>query len=265
MRLNPFKKRKPLVSVLRLEGVIAAGGRRAPVLNDHGMAVTIEKAFSKGKPSAVAIVVNSPGGSPVQSSLIGERIRRLADRRSIPVYAFVEDLAVSGGYWIAASADEIHADACSIIGSIGVISSSFGFHEVLGKIGVERRVYTAGENKGMLDPFLPEDPKDVERLRNLQDVLHGKFIEIVKARRGDRLNGEDLFTGKFWTGEKAVELGLIDGIGTVVPKMQEIFGEDVRFRRYARRLPFPMNVSSEFAGSVADMLEERTMRARFGL
>ena len=263
MRLNPFKRKKPLVSVVRLEGMIASGGRRRPVLNDDGLASLIERAFTKGKPSAVALVINSPGGSPVQSSLIGARIRRLADSSGVPVHAFVEDLAVSGGYWIATAADEIHADACSIIGSIGVISSSFGFHEALKKIGVERRVHKAGENKSLLDPFLPEEPKDVERLRQLQDVLHEKFIAHVRSRRGDRLKGDDLFTGKFWTGERAVELGLIDGVGSVVPKMQEIFGKDVRFRRYARRLPFPMNIGSELADSVADLLEERTLRARF--
>ncbi len=266
MRLNPFKKKKPVVSVLRLDGVIAGGARmHRAALNDHGMATLIEKAFRRKRPSAVAIVVNSPGGSPVQSSLIGERIRRLSENHRVPVYAFVEDLAVSGGYWIASAADEIYADSCSIIGSIGVISSSFGFHEALGKIGIERRIHAAGEDKSILDPFLPEDPKDVERLRELQGFLHRKFIDQVRARRGERLSSDELFTGKFWTGEIAVELGLIDGIGSVVPKMQERFGKDVRFRPYSRKRPFPVSFGSEVAGSVADLLEERMMRARFGL
>ncbi len=266
MRLNPFGKRKPSVAVVRLEGVISASARHQPsMLNDTGMAPLIEKAFRKGKPKAVALVVNSPGGSPVQSSLIGNRIRRLADKHQIPVYAFVEDLAVSGGYWIASSADEIHADPCSIIGSIGVISSSFGFHEALSKIGIERRVHTAGEEKSILDPFLPENPKDVERLRELQDFMHRKFIDQVQARRGGKLDGEDLFTGRFWSGEDAVSLGLIDGTATLDNKMRELFGEDIRFRRYSRKRPFPFSIGSHFAESVADLLEERYMRSRFGL
>ncbi len=266
MRLNPFKKKTPLVAAIRLEGVIAPGGRRhAGSLNDHGLASLIEKAFRKGKPSAVALVVNSPGGSPVQSSLIGGRIRRLSEERGIPVYAFVEDLAVSGGYWIAASADEIFADINSIVGSIGVISSSFGFQEFLQKAGIERRVHTAGEDKGLLDPFLPEDPKDVERLKQLQENVHQNFIAHVKARRGGRLKGEDLFTGKFWSGEPAAENGLIDGIGSLVPKMQEVFGKEVRFRNYSAQRKFPFNMGSAVAGSAADAFEERLLRARFGL
>ena len=266
MRLNPFKKKTPLVAAIRLEGVIAPGSRRhSGSINDHGLAGLIEKAFRKGKPSAVALVVNSPGGSPVQSSLIGGRIRRLSEERGIPVYAFVEDMAVSGGYWIATSADEIFADANSIVGSIGVISSSFGFQEFLQKAGIERRVHTAGEDKGILDPFLPEDPKDVERLKELQENVHRNFIAHVKARRGGKLNGEDLFTGKFWSGEPAAEAGLIDGIGSLVPKMKEVFGEGVRFRTYSGQRKFPFNLGSGIAGSAADALEERLLRARFGL
>ena len=266
MRLNPFKRKKPVVSVLRLEGLIAAGGiRQANVMNDDAMSALIERAFKKGKPAAVALAVNSPGGSPVQSSLIGRRIRRLAEKHRVPVYAFVEDLAVSGGYWLAVSADEIYADSSSLIGSIGVISSSFGFQEAISRIGIERRIYTAGEDKSMWDPFLPENPKHVERLRGIQEVLHENFIEDVKERRGGRLKKEDLFTGRVWTGRDAVDNGLIDGIGTLIPKMQEIYGDEVKFRRYARRRQFPFSIGSEVANSAAFALEERVMRAHYGL
>ena len=264
MKLNPFRKRKPLVSVLRLEGLIAAGGKRRPVLNDESLGSSIDKAFTRHKPAAVALVINSPGGSPVQSSLIASRIRRLADKHSVPVHAFVEDLAVSGGYWIAVAADEIHADACSVIGSIGVISSSFGFHGALEKIGIQRRVYKAGKNKSMLDPFLPEEPDDVARLRRLQDSLHEKFIDHVKVRRGSKLTGEDLFTGEFWLAGQALKLGLIDGLATVVPKMQELFGEEVRFRHYSRKLPFPANIGVGASAAAADLIEERLLRSQFG-
>ena len=187
MKFPRFRKRTPLVSVVRLEGVIASGGMvRSSALNDAGIAPLIERAFSKGKPSAVALALNSPGGSPVQSSLISGRIRRLSEERKVPVFAFVEDLAASGGYWIACAADEIFVDPSSIVGSIGVISASFGFHDLLKRSGIERRVHTAGEDKSILDPFLPEKESDVSRLEELQSELHRTFIQHVTDRRGEQ-------------------------------------------------------------------------------
>ena len=226
----PFIKNPPLVSVVRLAGMIGTGGRST--LNDAALAPLLEKAFRRGKPAAVALEINSPGGSPVQSSLIAARIRRLSDETEVPVFAFVEDLAASGGYWLAVAADEIWADASSILGSIGVISSGFGAHVLLARQGVERRVYTAGESKSMLDPFRPENPEDVARLRVILDDLHENFIAHVKARRGGKLTGEaDLFTGEIWAAQRATALGLIDGIGHLRPKMQDRFGKKVQFRR----------------------------------
>ncbi len=265
MRL-PFKKSKTVVSVLRLEGIILSGSRSSQsAINDQIMAPLVEKAFSKGKPAAVALAVNSPGGSAAQSSLIAARIRRLAGEKKIPVYAFVEDVAASGGYWLAVAADKIFVDESSIVGSIGVISSSFGFHELLKRSGVERRVHTAGEDKSMLDPFLPEDPKDVERLRQLQQEIHTSFIEHVRKRRGDRIVGEDLFTGRFWTGSRAVELGLADGIAHLVPKMKEEYGDKVKFKVYAKKRKLFSPFGSQVADSLVTAVENRLMWSRYGL
>lgn len=257
--------RRPVVSVLQLEGIIQPGGRvRTTGLSDATLAPMIEKAFRKGKPAAVALKINSPGGSPVQSSLISARIRRLADERNIPVYAFVEDLAASGGYWIASAADEIYVDPNSILGSIGVIYASFGFHELLKRSGIERRVHTAGTDKSLLDPFLPENPDHVERLKGIQEQMHAEFIDHVRTRRGERLNGDSLFTGRFWTGRTAVELGLADGIGHLVPKLKELHGRKVRFRHYNRRRQLLGSVGIRFADSLLDALEDRFIWARFG-
>ncbi|MEO0504311.1 MAG: S49 family peptidase, partial [Pseudomonadota bacterium] len=209
-RWIPFMKSDPTVAVIRLQGVIAGGARGT--LNDQALAPAIEKAFARGKPVAVALEVNSPGGSPVQSSLIGSRIRRLAEEKDIPVIAFVEDVAASGGYWLAAAADEIYADPSSVVGSIGVISAGFGVHEFMARQGVERRVYTAGRSKSMLDPFRPEKPEDIERLRGILNDIHGNFISHVEARRAGKLDTDtELFTGEIWLGERARALGLIDG------------------------------------------------------
>jgi signal peptide peptidase SppA len=227
------------VSVVRLEGVIGAGPRfGAPALTDAGLAPLIEAAFRKGKPKAVALAINSPGGSAAQSSLIAARIRRLADERKVPVHAFVEDVAASGGYWLATAADQIHLDPNSIVGSIGVISASFGFQDLIARHGIERRVHTAGADKGMLDPFRPEKPEEVERLKRLQAQIHENFIAQVRTRRGSRLTGADLFTGEFWVGAKGVELGLADGIGHLVPVMRRLYGEKLRFTVLAPRRPF---------------------------
>jgi signal peptide peptidase SppA len=259
----------PLVSVVRLEGVIGGGVRlgTAP-LTDAGIAPLVETAF-RGRPKAVAFLINSPGGSPAQSSLIAARIRRLAEAKKVPVLAFCEDVAASGGYWLATAADEIWIDRNSIVGSIGVISASFGFHELLAKAGVERRVHTAGEDKSLLDPFRPERPEDVARLKRVQAQVHAHFIEQVTARRGPKLRGDDLFTGDFWVGDAAVATGLVDGIGHLVPTLKACFGEDVRLRLLQPRRPFLRRFGVPSVGDLVTEIEarlvERGLWARFGL
>lgn len=260
----PFIKSGPVVSVIRLSGTISTGGRGT--LNDATLALLIEKAFTRGKPVAVALEVNSPGGSPVQSSLIGARIRRLAKEKEIPVIAFVEDVAASGGYWLAAAADEIYADASSVVGSIGVISASFGLHELLAKNGVERRVYTAGNSKSMLDPFRPEKPEDVARLKELLEDIHANFKEHVTERRQGKLaTDRDLFTGEIWLARKAIEVGLIDGIGHIKPHLQERFGEKVKLRRYGAKKGLLTRFGAQIVGDALHSVEERAQFARFGL
>ncbi len=260
----PFLKKSPLVAVIRLSGAIGMAGRAS--LSDTTLAPILEKAFRKGKPVAVALEINSPGGSPVQSSLIGARIRRLSDELEIPVFAFVEDVAASGGYWLAASADEIWADDCSVIGSIGVISAGFGAHVFLARQGVERRVHTAGQSKSMLDPFAPEKKEDVERLKTLLGDIHENFIAHVKTRRGDKLDGKaDLFNGEIWLARRAQELGLIDGVAHLKPKMQERYGEKVKFRRYGLRKQIWSRIGATLTQDAIASLEERAAYARFGL
>lgn len=263
-RFIPFLKSEPLVAVIRLAGAIGTGGRMP--LSDEVMAPQIEKAFKKGKPTAVALVINSPGGSPVQSALITARIRRLAEENEVPVYAFVEDVAASGGYWLATAADDIFVDESSILGSIGVISAGFGAHDLLARQGVERRVYTAGKSKSTLDPFLPEKKEDVARLKTILEDMHGNFIAQVKSRRGDRLSEEqDLFTGEFWLGAKAIELGLADGIGHVIPTMKEKYGDKVRFANYGRKRGLFQRFGATVVEDVVASVEERASYARFGL
>jgi len=257
---------RDFVTVLRLEGVIGAGARlgSAP-LTDAGLAPLIEAAFRRGKPKAVALAINSPGGSPAQSSLIAARIRRLSEEKSIPVHAFVEDIAASGGYWLATAADHIHVDANSILGSIGVISASFGFHDLLARNGIERRVHTAGEDKSLLDPFRPERPEDVERLKRLQTVIHDNFIEQVRSRRGARLSGERLFTGEVWLGQSAVDVGLADDIGHLVPTMKRLYGNRVRFTVMAPRRPLFRRLGLPGVEAAIGGVEDRALWARFGL
>jgi serine protease SohB len=264
-RWLPFIKTSPRVAVVRLSGAIGMPGRGS--LNDEALAPVLERAFRKGKPDAVALQVNSPGGSPTQSSLIGARIRRLADETETKVYAFVEDVAASGGYWLASAADEIWADSSSIVGSIGVISSGFGAQDLLARQGIERRVHTAGRSKSFMDPFLPVKDEDVARLRGLLDDLHVNFIDHVKARRGTKLNGSDdlLFTGEFWLASRAVELGLIDGTAHLTPKMREVFGEKVAFRVYGIRKPLLQRFGATLAHDALAAIEERASYARFGL
>lgn len=263
-RFVPFMKSDSVVSVLRLSGMIASGTRGS--LSDQSLAPLLERAFTKGKPAAVALIINSPGGSPVQSSLIGARIRRLSVEKSVPVYAFVEDVAASGGYWLASAADEIWADPSSVVGSIGVISAGFGAHELLERYGVERRVYTAGKSKSMLDPFRPENPEDIDRLKGILEDLHTNFISHVKERRGDTLaTDRDLFTGEIWLARQAHQLGLIDGIGHLTPKMKDVFGDKVKFRRYETRRPLLQRFGAHVVDQAFGGIEERAAYARFGL
>ncbi|MBU2943591.1 S49 family peptidase [Shimia thalassica] len=263
-RWIPFTKTPPMVAVVRLSGMIGAGNRGA--LNDRALAPLLEKAFKKDKPAAIALEISSPGGSPVQSSLIGARIRRLAEEKEVPVFAFVEDVAASGGYWLAAAADEIYADESSVVGSIGVISAGFGAHVFLSRQGLERRVHTAGKSKSMLDPFQPENPADVKRLKGMLEQIHANFINHVKTRRGDKLeNLPDLFTGEVWVGRGAQEMGLIDGIAHLVPFMKEKFGKDVTFRRYGMRRPMWQRFGATVAQDAVAGIEERAEYARFGL
>lgn len=230
------------------------------------MAPVIERAFRKGKPAAVALAINSPGGSPVQSSLIAARIRRLATEREVPVYAFVEDVAASGGYWLACAADKILSDESSILGSIGVISSGFGVPVLLERQGIERRVHTAGQSKSMLDPFRPEKEEDVERLKVHLEDIHQAFIAHVKARRGDRLSDDErLFTGEIFLGRKAIEAGLSDGIGHLVPEMKARYGDKVRFRVYGKKRGWLQRFGASVLNDGLGVIEERAAYARFGL
>src|SRR3954465_5160357 len=224
-----FRRDVPVVPVVRLSGVIGAVTPLRPGLTLAGIAKTLERAFATRHAKAVALVINSPGGSPVQSRQIYLRIRQLAEEKKLPVLVFVEDVAASGGYMIACAGDEIFCDPSSILGSIGVVGGSFGFQELIKKIGVERRLYTAGEHKAMLDPFQPENPDDVARLKALQREIHAIFIALVKGSRGARLKGTEdvLFTGEYWAGETSVSLGLADKIGDLRSVLRQRYGEKV--------------------------------------
>lgn len=258
-----FLKSRPRVNVVRLSGMIGAG--RAP-LNDEALAPILEKAFKKGKPRAVALLVNSPGGSPVQSSLIAARIRRLAAERDVPVHAFVEDVAASGGYWLATAADDIWVDFGSIVGSIGVISAGFGAPVFLARQGIERRVHTSGKSKSTLDPFLPQKDEDVARLKDILEDLHTGFIAHVKERRQGKLADDpDIFSGEFWLGRRAVTLGLVDGEAHLVPKLQELYGKDVRLSRFGRKKGLLARFGASMAEDALGAVEERAHYARFGL
>ncbi|PVE26481.1 S49 family peptidase [Microvirga sp. KLBC 81] len=269
--------RTPIVPVLRFSGAIGAVMPFRSGLAMSNVASMLERAFSVSGATAVAIVINSPGGSAAQSHLIYKRIRAYAEEKKIPVLAFVEDAAASGGYMIACAADEIYADPASIVGSIGVVSASFGFQDLIARIGVERRVHTAGQNKAMLDPFRPENPEDVARLKGLQRKIHEVFVELVRSRRGAKLNDsyEDLFSGAFWVGAEAVDLGLIDGLGDIRSIIRQRFGEDAQLRMIEpARPPLLGRLFGRRAvtgGSLIDpaevvgALEERAAWARLGL
>ena len=231
MEILPARLRRgaAVVPVVRLSGVIGAVTPLRPGMSLAGVAKTLERAFAIKNAKAVALVINSPGGSPVQSRQIYLRIRQLAAEKKLPVLVFVEDVAASGGYMIACAGDEIFCDPSSILGSIGVVGGTFGFQELIKRIGVERRLYTAGEHKAMLDPFLPENPEDVSRVKALQREIHGIFIALVKQSRGGRLKGADhvLFTSENWAGETSVSLGLADAIGDLRSTLRARFGDKV--------------------------------------
>lgn len=230
--LLPMGPARPLVAVLKLAGVIAAQARLSTALNLGTLGGAIERAFSMRGVRAVALAINSPGGSAAQALLVYARIRAMAEEKRIPVFAFAEDVAASGGYMLACAADEIYATEGSIVGSIGVVSASFGFQDLMGRLGIERRLYTSGARKVLLDPFKPVDPDDVRRLQTVQKDMHEAFKALVRARRGARLKGpeDDLFSGEFWTGARAAELGLIDGVGDLRGVMRARFGDKVVLR-----------------------------------
>jgi serine protease SohB len=265
----------PVVGVLRLEGVI--GGRGLRGLSLEKLADTIERAFKLRNLKGVALAVNSPGGSAVQSALLYRRIRQLAAEHKVPVFAFAEDVAASGGYWLLLAGDEIYADAASLVGSIGVVTSGFGFAGVLKRMGVERRLHTAGRDKSLLDPFLGEDPRDVERLERLQRDLHETFRELVTERRGSKLAADapELFEGEIFTGRRAAELGLVDKLGDLRGAMRERFGDTVRLRlveapsaRRWGRIPGFARSRTSLADLLEDLwaaIEERLIWSRFGL
>ena len=271
----------PIVPVVRLAGIIGFSTPLKPGLTLATVARPIERAFNMRRARAVALVINSPGGSAVQSHMIYRRIRQLAAENARPVIAFAEDVAASGGYMIACAADEIFCDPSSIVGSIGVVGASFGFTKLMEKLGVDRRLYVAGEHKAMLDPFLPENPEDVERLKALQRDIHQDFIGLVKRSRGARLKGPEktLFSGEYWTGSKAIELGLADGIGDLRATLRARFGDDVvtplvaPVRGWFGRLQPGVGTTdldglprpADFAEDIISALEARALWARYGL
>ncbi len=270
----------PVVPVVRLTGVIGFSTPLKPGLTLSSIARSLDRAFSMKKARAVALAINSPGGSAAQSHLIYTRIRSLADEKKIPVIAFVEDVGASGGYMIACAADEIVCDPSSIVGSIGVVGGAFGFHKLIEKLGIERRLYTSGERKAMLDPFLPEKPEDVERLKAIQREIHDSFIALVKERRGDKLDSREsaLFSGEYWTGSRARELGLVDGIGELRGILRERYGDKVKIPLIEARGLFGRRPPGLGAGGLdalwdrsslvedaVSTLEARALWSRYGL
>ena len=274
--LKRFQNPPSIVSVLCLSGVIGHAGRFSNGLTLSGLDDDIKAAFQGGKRlKAVALVINSPGGSPVQSELIATRIRALSEEKDIPVIVFVEDVAASGGYWLACSGDEIIASESSIVGSIGVIAAGFGFTEAIKKLGIERRVYTQGENKSILDPFKPEKDSDIEIVKGVQREIHEAFKSLVRARRGNKINSADedtLFSGEFWTGAQAKTLGLIDGIGTMHAVLQERYGKEVKLRKIQSKkhwLQRKLGVDKQehmknLVNACVDVLQERVQWNKFG-
>jgi len=267
-----FFKKKKIIPHIRLTGVIGSAGRFKQGIDFSGQQEIIKKAFSFKKAKSIAISINSPGGSPVQSHLIYDYIRQLAKKNKKKVIVFAEDVAASGGYLIACAGDEIYANSSSIVGSIGVISASFGFQDAIKKIGVERRVYTAGKNKSTLDPFKEEKEEDIERIKKLQLELHSDFIEVVKKSRGAKLKDPEknnTFTGEFWSGSASIKLGLIDGIGNAEQILREKFGEDIVIKKLEKQKSFiAKKLSSSIDNqidNIASVIEERALWQKFGL
>ncbi len=278
-------KSRAVVTVLPLNGVIGPAARFGQGLNLSGLAGAIESAFTESGVKAVALSINSPGGSPVQATLIHNRIRQFAEEKNLPVFAFAEDVAASGGYMLACAGDQIFADDSSVVGSIGVISAGFGFTGLMEKIGVDRRVFTAGDRKSMLDPFQEVDEEDVKRLLALQKEVHGAFRDLVKTRREGKLNATEkrLFSGEFWSGIQAEKLGLIDGIGDLRTEMRKRYGDDVRLKVisadrswFRGRLTGEVSASAgggiggfrlpvNWADDMLSALEVRAIWSRFGL
>ena len=267
-----FLKKKKTVAHIRLNGVIGNAGKVKQGIDFAGQEALIKKAFSLKKASCVAITINSPGGSPVQSHMIYNFIRQQAANTKKKVIVFAEDVAASGGYLISCAGDEIYANSSSIIGSIGVISASFGFKDLIKKIGIERRVYTAGKNKSTLDPFVDEKEEDVKRLKSIQLELHADFIKVVEASRGSKLKDPEknnIFTGEFWTGKTALKIGLIDGIGNADQILKEKFGDKVIIKSFEKPKGFiARKLSSSIQDPVdrlANIIEEKSMWQKFGL
>jgi serine protease SohB len=270
-----LRPRVPVVPVIRLSGVIGGLALRGAGLSLNSVNPALERAFKVRGAKAVALAINSPGGSPVQSSLIAERIRGLAREAKIPVLAFIEDVGASGGYWLALAGDEVFADAHSIVGSIGVLHASFGFAEAIGRLGIERRLHTAGSKKSLLDPFRPQDPDDVVRLHGILDDIHAGFKQMVRERRGDRLKApdEDLFEGQIWTGRAALEAGLVDGIGSLHDVLRQRFGSKVKLPQVSAARPWwqrrlgvgPSLDPHALVDGLIDGLIERALWARYGL
>jgi serine protease SohB len=276
-----FRRDIPVVPVVRLSGVIGFSTPLSPGMTISSVARSLERAFTWRNAKAVALVINSPGGSAVQSHLIFQRIRQLAEENERPVLGFIEDVGASGGYMIACATDEIICDAASVIGSIGVVGGTFGFPKLIEKLGIERRIYTAGERKAMLDPFMPEKPDEVERIKAIQKQIHEGFIALVKSRRGPALRGsdQDLFSGEYWAGGKAVELGLADRVGDLRATLRARFGETVRMPLVVgergwlgRQKPAigasvfgELGIGGGFAAEVVSAIEARALWARYGL
>jgi len=266
-----FFKKKKIVSHIKLNGIIGNVGKFKQGINFSNQQEIIQKAFSVKKIKAVAISINSPGGSPVQSHLIYSYIRKMAKEKKIKVLVFAEDVAASGGYLIACAGDEIYANSSSIIGSIGVIYSSFGLQEMIRKIGIQRRIYTAGKNKSTLDPFVEEKKEDIDRLKKIQLDLHADFIKVVEESRSSKLKKEenqDLFTGEFWSGSKSKELGLVDGLGNVDEILKEKFGENVVIKKFEKPKSW---LSKKLSGgsenqmeTLLQLLEERFIWQKYG-
>lgn len=272
--IGALMEQKPKVALIRMAGIIADSSQmRKSGISFEKYKKLIDKAFDLKPLKAVVLVINSPGGAPAQCSLITNKITRLSEEKEIPVFAFIEDVVASGGYWIACAAEEIYAQESSIVGSIGVISQGFGFEDFIAKHGVTRRIYTAGENKGFLDPFLPEDQKDIKRLQAIQTDIHDSFKNWVKNQRAERLNGseKELMGGEFWAGNEAVKRGLIDGLGDYQTILEEKFGKDLRYIELEPDKGFlsgfvpSAKMSDTLVEQVLDEVETRSLWSRFGL